>query len=785
VAVELSDMPSFEFTASPECDPAILIAREICLDEQGSFAQQKLSLSADFGVEWRQLIEEVRGVTRCGPVQGDGADEAFRLFLPVMTRVYGSEEDFKNSLFQALKQAFHGYCESVESRTEESVSAHQDPLGSTNGPLKTTHGAPKRKILLKNSNVGFALDVSREDMKLSVDYGIKDGRGADLACIVLWKDVYDVTATVELKLSHSTCKKFKFDEEGSTQVPLAQAVAQAMGVWHSLARRGYCMATPDPTALSLPAIVLAAESSKRRRSNNLLCCVEVGLEIPEQLGGEFQFRVDRCVCFPPRHSAEVAAYEQALAIFIKTLRIGLSNAKTVLANEQQSKMAVSLCCSPPMHDLLMLASPIPSAKPSAAGVKISQGELYEYAGSEVTVEEWTTRISDRWSDVLLFERSPSSMVGCIIKVSCKSVHKALVDVHDSWSALERIHKTDELRTEIAKVLLACVYVAKRGLLITVMKHVYPRQETIQAARSCSGWGGPNCWKSFTELVTSVLLPMAKVGVVHNDIRFDPLKWRLCNIIVDGEDETSEFRLIDFESLVILGRAKSYHVSQNHAVSVKKFREASAHEFVFWQILWVAYLWCPMTKEENLETASCFVSRYAPGEAKFRDFDQWIDGPEDPRKNHEGVSEAIMIPSKARHPHAASAIVHPGAAVLAQDGGTHVLSTSDFCRQEAFPCDMISCPAVRFGKVVPGAAVMGLSVGPGLLSSAVQKRKKSRSSVESRTTELAKLIKMVKDDAAIEAALSIFSRVFAGYRQDIYHLEVERIHTSTQTTTVLC
>jgi hypothetical protein len=121
------------------------------------------------------------------------------------------------------------------------------------------------------------------------------------------------------------------------------------------------------------------------------------------------------------------------------------------------------------------------------------------------------------------------------------------------------------------------------------------------------------------------MPLASIGVVHTDIRFDPEQWSLRNIVLDQRDGSMEFRMIDFESLVILNAAltapQSYAISVNHLC-----RASTAHDFLFWQVLWVAYVWCPTTRSDNLVNAKTFVFNYLKiDEGEFDHFNHWIEG----------------------------------------------------------------------------------------------------------------------------------------------------------------
>jgi hypothetical protein len=87
--------------------------------------------------------------------------------------------------------------------------------------------------------------------------------------------------------------------------------------------------------------------------------------------------------------------------------------------------------------------------------------------------------------------------------------------------------------------------------------------------------------------------MASRNVVHMDIRFDPDQWGFSNVLCiqnEGREAPVELALIDFESLTNCGSISS-DVVQDFVISPQNVgRPARAYWFVFWQVLYAAYLW---------------------------------------------------------------------------------------------------------------------------------------------------------------------------------------------------
>jgi hypothetical protein len=119
---------------------------------------------------------------------------------------------------------------------------------------------------------------------------------------------------------------------------------------------------------------------------------------------------------------------------------------------------------------------------------------------------------------------------------------------------------------------------------------------------------PQLWSAFCGLVNSLLLPLADVNVIHLDIRSN--EKHTYNILVDenptgsgNPNDAIVLHLIDFDSLVV-GTSTS-GTQQDQAIfweSIKKFGAKgtwnSAHRYLLWQVLWIAYTWLPLSPMES-------------------------------------------------------------------------------------------------------------------------------------------------------------------------------------------
>jgi hypothetical protein len=350
--------------------------------------------------------------------------------------------------------------------------------------------------------------------------------------------------------------------------------------------------------------------------------LEASLKIPKNLGDKFKYAIDRCINFPPANASEdevVRAHTQAIAVFVKTLRIGLTFAKNLLALESEGKGAVTLCCSRPPSDLRLVASPIPTGLGTKAGeLTVSQGELYDYVGldEDIRLTEWISSVP--CIRALVFGESQSKMSDCLVKISCLTVHDALVQQKDNWTALERLSadtpKLSILKKRMAVALLACIRVSN-VCLMTVMKYLpQPPPEDI----SCRCTGFPteyDRWLAFRELTQEVLIPLADVGIIHCDIRFDPNSGNICNVVSyehtvqDAGPRCRKLMVIDFESLIEYISATNETVEEYCAISPKEVEGKggrSTYAFLFWQVLWVAYGWWSQMEKVKLATSNAFL-----------------------------------------------------------------------------------------------------------------------------------------------------------------------------------
>jgi hypothetical protein len=121
------------------------------------------------------------------------------------------------------------------------------------------------------------------------------------------------------------------------------------------------------------------------------------------------------------------------------------------------------------------------------------------------------------------------------------------------------------------------------------------------------------WGGFSVLVKDLLLPLARVEVIHADIR---VGWRKThNILYPINDREDGLLLIDYDSLI--EGASAVNIEENgSAVSMTLLADnlgpQSSVQYVLWQVLWMAYAWRLQDYERDLVFRD-FIAAYVDGE----------------------------------------------------------------------------------------------------------------------------------------------------------------------------
>jgi hypothetical protein len=351
-----------------------------------------------------------------------------------------------------------------------------------------------------------------------------------------------------------------------------------------------------------------------------LCCMQAHLQVPKTLGEPFRIQVDRCVKFPENRTDD--NYQQAVAIYLSTMKEGLEHAIAIRVIQNPR----SLCCQEPPNHFHLLASPIPFARQTSA-FSIHQGELYRVT-AYVSFIDW---IRSAQGEGYCLNGHDLGMKDCLVKISCVTVHNTLIPLSNSWNALKSLANAKERRA-VCNVLLACGFIRER-CLVTVMKDLSSDELNFLPLSLQNFRERTRVWSAFSELVRNVLLPLANLGIVHHDLRCVPdgsSGFRIFNILGKShKNGTIELRLIDYDSLALFTGDPSLPL-QPHAVSSPVFVGLceSPYVFLFWQVLWMAYvLWHPRQGRKKPPGVKFFdffksLSKHEQG---FEDFKNFLHG----------------------------------------------------------------------------------------------------------------------------------------------------------------
>jgi hypothetical protein len=575
----------------------------------------------------------------------------------------GTEDEFNCSLFEALRMSLRDFVL---------------PIGK--------NGSGSNLIVLRSSlNVGFGKEVLRTNLGFTEKYGLSRNSKPDHGCYVFGRanEVYDVTAVVELKLDETSCNYFVYNKGKrsieapdfwSAHAPMGQAILYSMDVWHCLARRGI-------SVNSVPVVILAGtkklEDSKRSKLGTdmilkdpkKICCLEAHICIPEYCGEEFSYSVDRLISFDgttglssdealSTETAEASRNsrdKRAIAIYIRTMRLGLKLALEISKNRSANRSAscsikppVSLCCRQLLstgNTAPLIASPIPYGNVfPEMSLSVKQGEFFQK--TMPTVEDFSGFSSWKWffnfkvkvDDVLIDAKLPEN---CLVKVSCVAVHNTSVNRVFCKEALKELHGSSaELRREVSKVLLGFCHTGESGTLITLMKDLRMGEKKFQMLehQKYRQLGKlSQLWLAFCVLVKSLLLPMANENIIHLDIRSTATF--TYNILVSdpNDEDICELRLIDYDSLVFDFSSSGteqdgaiYWKDLKHTVvTVEGIVKKSAHRYLLWQVLWIAYRWhtppsafaAPGTLPEELTASTFLCSLFEDNH--YMDFKNWL------------------------------------------------------------------------------------------------------------------------------------------------------------------
>lgn len=226
-------------------------------------------------------------------------------------------------------------------------------------------------------------------------------------------------------------------------------------------------------------------------------------------------------------------------------------------------------------------------------MKISTGDLFRGSLDVGKI------LQDTQSDTLDFRRDKTEGASdVLVKVLSTTVHHILITPERAYNALEKLLDVADigLVNEIGSVLQAIVPLEPPHVIIVMndltkmgYKPLKPIDNTDQL---------DVLWNGFQDLVVRVLLPLARLQIVHAGIcpGFDETSSILCKFRMENGKIIQAFlKLINLESLVKFKFFRSTDLDRRY---IEKEVGWDATTYLWWQCMAVAYVW-----KESLNTES--------------------------------------------------------------------------------------------------------------------------------------------------------------------------------------
>lgn len=405
-----------------------------------------------------------------------------------------------------------------------------------------------------------------------------------------WKPT-DIFSVVELKESKRSCASFPRDDDGSVIGVELKSLHGALGqailctiasVLLSRARHGVLHEATTTNSgnddeKALPLVVLAGNTKSAGVPTTKTHWVRGDVVIPEACCDRYSFRVKSFGKFCSDPVEEMRSTEQALSVYLDTLLFGIRAAilafRDRLSDHERKPNPISGVA-------LLIGSQALDWQVHATAIRlpfghqdmnVSQAELFK---GKLNVFDYL--IPD---ENCVFFCARNMNVPVIIKASSIAVHRMLIHPDVSFPVLKLA----------SSALWDCPLLAvlrRNAGMITIMDDLSEQGYAILRPESGFSTNLASLWKGFKRLVIAVLVPLAKLGVIHADIRpgFDLTANILYKVVDDGK---VQMQLIDYESVVDL---MAWNAPPNHGGYLSIGKNKNAMAFVMWQCIAVAYAW---------------------------------------------------------------------------------------------------------------------------------------------------------------------------------------------------
>ena len=228
---------------------------------------------------------------------------------------------------------------------------------------------------------------------------------------------------------------------------------------------------------------------------------------------------------------------------------------------------------------------------------ITQGDLYHFEKLNLSKMSDSGRRS-RWF------AEEDEVHDVFVKVWSPTVHRGMQNPLEYMSVCPDIVLTRDKRNEptvleisLSEVLIGLVEIRKPPATLTITREIFgvavkPSELKDQVGEDLAGYKSKLTayWNLFENLCKDILVPLAKIGIIHQDLR--PGYDCTYNIMIGttAKDKTIKMRLIDYESLCF---AEAYTKPEDdHRYPEMELIEGriNAYDILFQQCVGIAYAW---------------------------------------------------------------------------------------------------------------------------------------------------------------------------------------------------
>jgi hypothetical protein len=561
---------------------------------------------------------------------------------------HGSEAPFSGELFGAMGELFRRFAPS-----STFASRRQKPTPWGRVIVNDTAIILVRKESKAVGGYEYAAGLARE-ATLRPESGsilLDDGARLDHAAVVYRKPaggndkdfvVWRALAVVDFKVGDIDCKPAK--KAGGTAVdPDSLALSHAVnGPLAQVIMYTFALAVPGSAALgelpeSVPFAVVGCRTDPAQSIE--FGWVHGNVVTPKACGELYSFSVDAYGPLRPTNDFSDGSSESNAAAYLHVMTKGLEGAVRWLERLKEETPADGLAPSKlpaPHHvsgrdlrfgrsvrwglgatvsgsaditeikDATLLGTPVLEYR-TEDHFRIHQGELFR---ARVNLDDLRSKLGRQhrvfWCPDAYPSKDPAPV---LIKVSSKACFHLLIPSHGAYlySLPENADPWERVVRGVLSQSLHGVYVTpdRCGVVQILPDLLRLKYSPLPHGNDLDAAGWVALWRAFASLVTGVLVPLARAGIVHPDVRtgYDATS----NLLYNAAD--GSMRLIDLDSLCTYERLLDLpRVADLKYLSARGLPGtlASAMGFVLGQVVCAAEVWIGRTLHNEVKANATFL-----------------------------------------------------------------------------------------------------------------------------------------------------------------------------------